>query len=188
MNFGYARVSAKDQNLDTQLQELTAAGAERIFQEKITGMSTSRPELDKLLAMLRPGDTVLVNRLSRLGRNTAHIIQLIADFSKNDIRFVALDLGIDTNTPAGRMVLSVFAALAEFERESNGERRQAGIELAKAQGKHMGRPAGVDEEKLKKVKTSLAAGLSIHQIVEVTGISESTVKRYKRLLIAVNPS
>ncbi|GAB3294291.1 hypothetical protein GCM10027348_15080 [Hymenobacter tenuis] len=98
------------------------------------------------------------------------------------MRFVALDLGIDTNTPAGRMVLTVFAALAEFERESNGERRQARIELAKAQGKHMGRRPGVNEEKLKKVKTSLAAGLSVHQIVEVTGISESTVKRYRRLV------
>ncbi|MBX0289447.1 recombinase family protein [Hymenobacter sp. HSC-4F20] len=188
MHFGYARVSAKDQNLDTQLKELTAAGADRIFQEKITGASTSRPELDKMLAMLRPGDTVLVNRLSRLGRNTAHLLQLIADFTANDVRFVALDLGIDTSTPAGRMVVTVFAALAEFERESNGERRQAGIELAKAQGKHLGRPAGVDEEKLKKVKTSLAAGLSIHQIVDVTGISESTVKRYRRLLTTVTPS
>jgi DNA invertase Pin-like site-specific DNA recombinase len=184
MNFGYARVSAKDQNLDTQIKELTAAGAERIFQEKITGASTSRPELDKMLSMLRAGDTVIVNRLSRLGRNTAHLIQLITDLSQRDVRFVALDLGIDTNSPAGRMVLTVFAALAEFERESNGERRQAGIELAKAQGKHMGRPSGVDEEKLKKVKTSLAAGLSVHQIVEVTGISESTVKRYKRSLVS----
>ncbi|GAB3294296.1 hypothetical protein GCM10027348_15090 [Hymenobacter tenuis] len=74
MNFGYARVSAKDQNLDTQLKELTAAGVDRIFQEKITGASTTRPELDKMLALLRPGDTVTVNRLSRLGRNTAHLI------------------------------------------------------------------------------------------------------------------
>lgn len=162
MHFGYARVSAKDQNLDTQLQELKAAGAERIFQEKISGASTSRPELDKLLDLLRAGDTVMVNRLSRLGRNTAHLIQLVDDLSKKGVRFVSLDLGIDTDTPAGRMVFTVFAALAEFERESNGERRQAGIELAKKQGKHMGRPSGVDEEKLRKVKTSLAAGLSVH--------------------------
>ncbi|TGD77175.1 recombinase family protein [Hymenobacter wooponensis] len=94
--------------------------------------------------MLRLGDCVMVNWLSRLGRNTAHFTQLIADFSKNDIRFVALDLGIDTNSPTVRMVLSVFTALAEFERESNRQQRQAGIGLAKAQGKHMGRPTSVD--------------------------------------------
>ncbi|TGE19007.1 recombinase family protein [Hymenobacter elongatus] len=182
MNFGYARVSAKDQNLDTQFEELKAAGVGRIFQEKIPRASTTRPELDKMLAMLRPGDTVTVSRFSRLGRNTAYIIRLIADFSQQDMRFVALDLGIDTNTPAGRMVLTVFAALAAFERESNGERPQAGIEHAKAQGKHMGRKPGVDDEKLKKVKTSLAAGLSMHQIAEVTGVSESTIKRCKRLI------
>ncbi|MCA8830194.1 recombinase family protein [Hymenobacter pini] len=182
MNFGYARVSSKDQNLDTQLKELTDAGADRIFQEKVSGASTSRPELNKLLGVLRAGDTVTVNRLSRLGRNAAHVMQLVNDFNERGVRFVSLDLGIDTNTPAGRLVLAVFASLAQFERESNGERRTAGIELAKAQGKHMGRPAGVDEEKLKKVKTSLAAGLSVHQIVEVTGISESTVKRYKRIV------
>jgi len=186
MNFGYARVSAKDQNLDTQIKELTAAGADCIFKEKISGASTTRPELDKMLALLRPGDTVIVNRLSRLGRNTAHLIQLIADLSRQEVRFVALDLGIDTNTPAGRMVLTVFAALAEFERESNGERRQAGIELAREQGKHMGRKPGVNEAKLKKVKTSLAVGMSVHQIVEVSGISESTVKRYKRILNNTN--
>ncbi|GGG60039.1 recombinase family protein [Hymenobacter glacieicola] len=103
-----------------------------------------------MLGLLRAGDTVTVNCLSRLGRKTAHVIRLAAYFSKKGVGFVSLDLGIDPDTPAGRMVLRVFAALAEFERESNGKRRQADIELAKLQGKHMGRPSGVGGEKLRQ--------------------------------------
>lgn len=182
MNFGYARVSAKDQNLDTQLEQLHAAGVQRIFQEKISGTTTQRPQLDQLLATLREGDTVTVARLNRLGRNSAHIMQLVADFNVRGVRFVALDLGIDTATPAGRLVLGIFAALAEYDRESIRERAAAGIALAKAQGKHLGRRPGADVENLAKVKNCLAAGMSVHQIVAATGVSETSVKRYRRQL------
>ncbi len=182
MNFGYARVSSKDQNLDTQLQELTAAGAGPVFQEKITGTSTSRPELDKLLALLRPGDTLTVARLNRLGRNTAHLLQLVAELATKGVRFVSLDLGIDTATPAGKMVITIFAALAEYDRETIREKAQAGIDLAKAQGKHLGRRAGVDQAALARVQAGLNANMSVHQIAQLTGISETSVKRYRRLL------
>ena len=97
------------------------------------------------------------------------------------MRFVALDLGIDTATPAGRLVLGIFAALAEYDRESIRERAAAGIALAKAQGKHLGRP-GADVENLAKDKNCLAAGMSVHQIVATTGVSETSVKRYRRQL------
>ena len=182
MNFGYARVSTKDQNLDTQLEQLHAVHVDRIFQEKISGTTTSRPALDELLGLLRTGDTVTVARLNRLGRNSAHIMQLVADFSAQGVRFVALDLGIDTATPAGRLVLGIFAALAEYDRESIRERSQAGIELARAQGKHLGRAPGVDQAKLAKVRACLAAGMSVHDTVATTGISETSVKRYRRQL------
>lgn len=184
MNFGYARVSAKDQNLDTQLEQLHAAGVQRVFQEKISGTTTQRPQLDQLLANLREGDTITVARLNRLGRNSAHIMQLVADFNAQGVRFVALDLGIDTATPAGRLVLGIFAALAEYDRESIRERAASGIALAKAQGKHLGRRPGADAEKLAKVKSCLAAGMSVHQIVAATGVSETSVKRYRRQLAA----
>jgi DNA invertase Pin-like site-specific DNA recombinase len=88
--------------------------------------------------------------------------------------------GIDTATPAGRLVLGIFAALAEYDRESIRERATAGIALAKAQGKHLGRRAGVDAAKLAKVQACLAAGMSVHQTVAATGVSESSVKRYRR--------
>lgn len=182
MNFGYARVSAKDQSLDTQIEQLTAAGVEQIFQEKISGASTQRPQLDQLLATLRKGDTVTVARLNRLGRNSSHIMQLVADFNKQGVRFVALDLGIDTATITGRLILGIFAALAEYDRESIRERSAAGIELAKAKGTHMGRPTGVDQAALKKVKAAMDAGMSINKTVEVTGIAATSVKRYRKML------
>ncbi|MGI4871461.1 MAG: recombinase family protein [Janthinobacterium lividum] len=182
MNFGYARVSAKDQNLDIQLEQLQAAGVDRVYQEKISGATTQRLELTQLLATLRTGDTVTVARLNRLGRNSTHIMQLVADFNALGVRFVALDLGIDTATPAGRLVLGIFAALAEYDRESIRERAAAGTALAKAQGKHLGRRAGADAAKLAKVKGCVEAGMSVHQIVAATGVSETSVKRYRRLL------
>ncbi|ARK13206.1 recombinase family protein [Fibrella sp. ES10-3-2-2] len=180
--FGYARVSSNDQNLDTQFHALEQAGCDEIFQDKITGVSTSRPALDKLMAKLRPGDTVMVARFTRLGRSRDHLITLMRDFVQQGIRFRALDLGVDSTTTAGKLVLEIFAALAEYDRESINERTQAGRELAKAKGTHMGRPAGVDQAQLNKVRTAMQAGLSVSAIVNLTGISESTVKRYRKMI------
>ena len=103
--FGYARVSTLDQNLDTQLDALQRAGCDEIFQDKITGISTSRPALDELEAKLRSGDTVMVARFFRLGRSRDHLIQLISEFARKGIHFKALNVGIDSSTPAGKLVL-----------------------------------------------------------------------------------
>ena len=118
--FGYARVSTLDQNLDTQLDALQRAGCDEIFQDKITGMSTSRPALDELQAKLRSGDTVMTVgrcRCSLLPVRTQsnHLIQLISEFARKGIQFKALDLGVDSSTPAGKLVLQIFAALAEYD-------------------------------------------------------------------------
>ncbi|OON65489.1 recombinase family protein [Hymenobacter sp. CRA2] len=184
-NYGYARVSAEDQNLATQLDALQRAGVDQIFAEKITGSSTTRPELDKLLQLLRPGDTVTVSRFFRLGRNLAHLIQLLDDFNAQGIRFVALDLGVDSTTPAGKMILTVFSGLAQYIKEETNEKTAHGRALAKANGTHMGRRPGVDPKQLAKVETALKANMSPSQIVQVTGLSESTVKRYRKLLEAL---
>jgi DNA invertase Pin-like site-specific DNA recombinase len=182
--FGYARVSTLDQNLDTQLDVLQKAGCDRIFQDKITGVSVQRPALDELLSVLRPGDTVLVARFFRLGRSRDHVIHLVHSFHQQGIHFKALDLGIDTTTPAGKFMLAIFAALAEYDRESILEKTKAGQQLAAAQGKHIGRPKGVDAENLAKVKTALEKGLSVAETVALTGISRSSVKRYRKHLQA----
>ena len=185
--FGYARVSTLDQNLDTQIDALQRAGCDEIFQDKITGMSTSRPALDELQAKLRPGDTVMVARFFRLGRSRDHLITLLSGFARQGIHFKALDLGVDSSTPAGKLVLQIFAALAEYDRESLLEKTRAGQLLAAAQGKHMGRPKGLDAEKLAKVKTAVDRGLSVAETVSLTGISMSSVKRYRKQLGKVLP-
>lgn len=177
--FGYARVSASDQNLDTQLDDLTRAGCTRIFQEKVSGTRTKSLALDELLAAVREGDVVVVNRLAR---NTVHTIQLVEEFNRRGVHFRALDLGIDSRTPAGKMIIGVFSSFNQYERENNREKSLAGIELAKQQGKHLGRPAGRDAEKMAKVAKALAKGLSVAEIVTLTGISRASVKRYRQEL------
>lgn len=178
--FGYARVSTQDQNLDTQLDALERAGCHQIFQDKITGVATSRPALDELLSKLRPGDTVMVARFFRLGRSRDHLISLLGEFAKQGIHFRALDLGVDSSTPAGKMVLQIFAALSEYDRESILEKTQAGRQLAKAKGTHMGRRAGLDADKMNKIRTCLDRGMSVTETVNLTGISLSSVKRYRK--------
>ena len=178
--FGYARVSTVDQNLDTQLNALHKIGCEQIFQDKITGLSTNRPALDDLLAQLRPGDTVVVARFFRLGRSRDHLISLISHFAKEGVQFRALDLGVDSMTPAGKLVLQIFAALAEYDRESILEKTRAGQLLAAAKGKHIGRPKGLNAEKFAKVKKAVERGLSVAETVSLTGISMSSVKRYRK--------
>ena len=182
--FGYARVSTADQNLDTQLDILAKAGCDRIFQDKITGMSLQRPALDELLGVLREGDTVLVARFFRLGRSRDHVIHLVHSFHQRGVHFRALDLGIDTTTPAGKLMLSIFASLAEYDRESILEKTRAGQQLAAAQGKHIGRPKGLDAENLAKVQKAMDKGLSVAETVELTSISLSSVKRYRKYLRA----
>lgn len=178
--FGYARVSTVDQNTDTQIEDLKNIRCDRIFQDKITGISTQRPALDEMLSLLREGDTVVVSRFFRLGRSRDHLINLVGDFKKKGIIFKALDLGIDSTTHAGKLIIGIFAALAEYDRESLLERSLAGQRLAKANGKHIGRPAGPNQEKFLKVKKAYDKGLSLSETVDLTNISVASVKRYRR--------
>lgn len=180
--FGYARVSTIDQNLDTQLEALEKQGCHKIFKDKVSGTSISRPALDEMLAQLREGDTVIVAKFNRLGRNTTHLINLVNNFAQKGIKFRALDFGIDTTTPTGRLMLTFFAALAEYERECILEKTRAGQLLAKAKGKHVGRPAKINEEKYAKVKKALDNGISVIDTAKITAISLTSVKRYRKLI------
>lgn len=180
--FGYARVSTADQNTDTQIEALQKFGCDRIFHEKISGLSTQRPALDEMLSLLREGDTVVVSRFNRLGRSRDHLISLVGDLTQKGIIFKALDLGIDSGTPAGKLVIGIFAALAEYDREMILEKTRAGQLLAKAKGKHIGRPTGLNEENYQKVKKAIEKDLSVSEIVSLTGISLSSVKRYRKLI------
>jgi DNA invertase Pin-like site-specific DNA recombinase len=181
--FGYARVSTVDQNTDTQVEALEKFGCDRIFQEKVSGLLVQRPQLDEMLSLLREGDTVVVSRFFRLGRSRDHLITLISDFANRGIIFKALDLGIDSSTPAGKMIIGIFASLAEYDREMILEKTRAGQLLAKSKGKHVGRPSGVNEDNFLKVKKGFEKGLSVSEIVNLTGISISSVKRYRRRIV-----
>jgi len=138
---GYARVSTDDQTLDQQRAALTAAGCKRIFEEKVSGAKRDRPQLAALLHQLRDGDVVTVTRLDRLARSTRHLLDIaeLLDAAKAGLRSLA-EPWADTTSPAGRMVLTIFAGIAEFERSLIHERTSSGRAAAKAKGVRFGRP------------------------------------------------
>ncbi|KAA3435924.1 recombinase family protein [Rufibacter hautae] len=182
MKIGYARVSTQDQRLELQTDDLTRYGCGQIFKEKISGRNTDRPELTKMLEQLRPGDTVVVWKLDRLGRSLIDLVNLIEEFKKRGVDFVSLQDGIDTSTPNGRLVFHFIAGLAEFERELIRQRTRAGLAAAKARGRVGGRPAGLSKEALEKAKSAKilfdAGGKSVGEIAQILGIGRATCYRY----------
>lgn len=158
MIFGYIRVSTAQQaregtSLLSQRDILGQAGAERYFEDAgKSGALKSRPALDEMLIHLRPGDTVVVAKLDRLGRSLSHLIELIEHFQKNSITFKSVSEGIDSSTSAGRLMIGVFGALAEFERDRIEERTSAGRAAARAKGKMGGRPRKFDNETVLKAQ------------------------------------
>src|SRR5487761_2211796 len=138
---GYARVSTTEQKAHLQTDALKAAGCVRVWTDKASGALDHRPQLDRVLDHLRPGDTLAVWRLDRLGRSLPHLIATVTDLAARDVGFRSLTEGIDTTTSTGRLVFHVFGALAEFERELIVERAAVGRAAARARGRVGGRPA-----------------------------------------------
>src|SRR5690625_2588242 len=151
---GYARVSTGDQDARLQHDALTAAGCYRIFTDTASGALQSRPELDKLLDQLRPGGTLVVWRLDRLGRSIRHLIDQLSELQDRGIEFRSLQENIDTSSPGGRLVFHIFASLAEFERDLIRERTNAGLAAARARGRVGGRPPSLTGDKLATAKNS----------------------------------
>jgi DNA invertase Pin-like site-specific DNA recombinase len=140
MIYGYARVSTQDQNLATQLQQLQEYKVDEIVKEKISGVSKSKLKLDSLINKLVAGDTLVVTRMDRLGRNTVQLLELVEHFSDKKINLAILDLNIDTRTATGKFFLTVIAGFSELERTIIKEKQYRGIQLAKQNGKYKGRP------------------------------------------------
>ena len=184
MKFGYARVSTQDQNLALQLDALKNVGCEKIYQEKISGASTDRPELTKLLEIIRDGDTLVIWKLDRLGRSLVHLVQLVTDLEQRQVGLLSLNDPIDTTTAQGRLVFRIFASLAEFEREVIRERTLAGLASARRRGKLLGRPKGLTKaaEQTARIAESLykEEKYSVEQIAKELTISKTTLYKYLR--------
>jgi DNA invertase Pin-like site-specific DNA recombinase len=178
MNIGYARVSTIDQQTDLQTDALQRAGCERIYIDHASGAKASRPELDRMLEALRPGDTVIVWRLDRLGRNLEHLIRLVDQFTENSIGFRSLTEQLDGTTAQGRMFLNLAGTFAQYEREGIVERTKAGLQAAKARGHVGGRPKALTDNQIVEIRRLHSSGsMTNRRIAEIYQVSISTVNR-----------
>ncbi|AVB75944.1 recombinase family protein [Methanococcus maripaludis] len=179
MIIGYARVSTKDQKLDRQIDELKSFGCEKIFLEKISGTKKIRPEFDKMLEMLRKNDLVVVSELTRLSRSTKDLIDIMNRFEQMDVSVKSLkEAWLDTSTAHGKLLFTIFAGLAEFERDLISERVKSGLNAARSRGKLGGRPTVRNEKINLALKMYDSKEYSINEILKATGISKSTLYNY----------
>ena len=178
MIFGYARVSTDDQSLDAQTDALTAAGAERIFADKISGTTRKRPELDKLFDQLRDGDVVVVAKYDRLARSLRDLLDIVEAIRERGAGFRSLAEEIDTTTSAGRLIFHVFASIAEFERDRILERTREGLAAARRRGRVGGRPPALSPDQKAEVRRMRDEdGKTLSEISRLFKVSISTIRR-----------
>ena len=178
MILGYARVSTEGQSLEAQLDALEAAGVERVYSEKISGSTRARPELDKLIDQLRPGDVVTVTKYDRLSRSLQDLLAIVEAIRSKGAGFRSLAEDIDTTTPAGRLVFHVFASIAQFERERISERTREGLAAARKVGRIGGRPPALTRQQRDEVRRLRDdEGRRIAEIARLFDVSPNTVRR-----------
>lgn len=172
---GYARVSSAGQSLDVQREQLLAAGAEQIFEEKRSGTTTEgREQLEAALRYVRRGDVFLVTRLDRLARSLVDLRRIVDTLTEKGVGFRCLQQHIDTTSSEGRLMLNLLGSFAEFETEIRKERQADGIAKAKAAGRYRGRPKAIDPEQIAALK---AEGLGASAIAKRLGIGRASVYR-----------
>ena len=155
MIFGYARVSTDEQSDNAQVYALKHAGCERIFSEKLSGKSRQRPELERMLDTLRKGDTVVVQRLDRLGRSLRDLIELLDSLKSQQVSFISLNENIDTTTAVGELAFHIIGSIAQFERRLISERTKAGLDAARSRGRKGGRKPTMSSADVKKAAAML---------------------------------
>ena len=182
MKLGYARCSTLDQNLDWQIDALTEEGCDRIFQEKFTGTRKDRPELLRMMDMLREGDTVIICELTRLSRSVKDLFDLVEQVEKAGANIKSLkEPWLDTTTPQGRLLFTIFSGVSQFERELIRERTMEGLASARARGRMGGRP-GKDKKIVEQALTLYdSKAYSVDEISKTTGISRATLYKYVNL-------
>lgn len=177
---GYARTSTLEQvaGFEAQLRDLKAAGCTKLFQEQVSSVA-KRQQLEAVLDYLREGDTLIVTKLDRLARNVSHLGQLVADLRGKGVSLRILDLGLDTSTPTGELILNMMGAVAQFERQMMLERQREGIAKAKVEGKYKGRTPTAMRQAQKACEMA-AVGVQRAEIAQRLGVSERSVYRALR--------
>ena len=178
MLIGYARVSTDEQNLSLQRDELEKAGCQQIYTDTVSGTKALRPDLEQAFSHLRAGDTFVVWRLDRLGRSLRHLIDTVTELQEKDIGFKSLTENIDSTTSGGKLVFHIFGALAEFEREIIRERTLAGLQAARARGRHGGPKRKFTDDKVQMAQTLYSTQMPVNEICQALGISRATFYRY----------
>ncbi len=178
MKLGYARVSTHAQNLETQIQLLKEAGCEAIFEEKISGTRTDRPELEKLLSQVRRGDTLVVCKLDRLARSTHHLLEIVETLRGKKATFCSLgEPWADTTSHAGKMIMTIFAGIAEFERDLIRDRTSTGRDAAMRNGIKFGRPRKLSPDQRKLILKLRQEGKSVKELARIFDVDRSTIYR-----------
>lgn len=179
MVIGYARCSTADQNLDWQLDALSREGCERIYQEKISGTKKDRPELGKMLDTLRSGDTVVICELTRLSRSTKDLFELVERISSAGANIKSLkEAWLDTTTPQGKLLFTIFAGVSQFERDLTYERTMEGLAAARARGRMGGRPKTNPKAIQQALALYDAGTIPVKDILSTTGIGKATLYAY----------
>jgi DNA invertase Pin-like site-specific DNA recombinase len=186
--FGYGRVSREGQDLAQQRSALRAAGCTRLFEEKASGGRWERPELHRLLDHLRPGDVVVVWKLDRLSRSLKDLLHIMEKIGEAGAGFRSLTEHIDTTTPAGRMMMQMVGAFAEFERAIVRERTSAGLAAARAEGRIGGRRKKLDDTKRREIAEAVMSGRkTAAQMAPMFGVSPPTVSRIVAAHVVARP-
>lgn len=177
MNIGYARTSTLDQKagFEAQLEALDAAGCEKVFREQVSSVA-ERPELEAALEFVREGDAIVVTKLDRLARHVRHLGEIVERLAAKGVSLRILDLGLDTGTASGKIMLNVLGAVAQFEREMMLERQREGITKARAEGKYKGRQP-IAQEKRAEIRRLVALGVPKARVAREVGVGTRTVFR-----------
>jgi DNA invertase Pin-like site-specific DNA recombinase len=182
MIIGYARVSTIGQSLDGQTDLLTQAGCERIYSEKVSGVKQERPQLERMMDSLRAGDVVIITELTRLGRSVKELLSIIERIHKVGASIKSLrETWLDTTTPQGSLLLTIFAGLSQFERDLTRQRTRQGLEAARARGRQGGRPKTDGAKVATAVKMYKSRLHTIAEITKATGISRATLYRVLKM-------
>jgi DNA invertase Pin-like site-specific DNA recombinase len=179
MKYGYARVSTSNQDYELQVEQLKAAGCERIFAEKVSGKSTDgRREFQRLMKALNPGDTVVVTKLDRLARSSRDLLNILHDLEQGACGFVSLgETWCDTTTDIGKLVITIMSGIGQFERSLILSRTEVGIAKARAQGKKFGRPSALDVGQKRKIAERYANGETMAELAAEYEVGEATIFR-----------